>query len=112
MKIWLDAQLSPDLAAWMTKEFGITTIAIREIGLREATDRKIFDHAKIEAAIIMTKDSDLVDLVNLRGAPLQIIWLTCGNTSNAKLKQILTKAMPHAIAMLKAGEKVVEISGE
>lgn len=96
----------------MTQEFGIQTIAIREIGLREATDLKIFDQAKLESSVIMTKDSDMVDLVNLRGAPPQIIWLTCGNTSNAKLKKILIKAMPQAIALLQAGEKIVEISDE
>ncbi|TAH51936.1 MAG: hypothetical protein EYC68_09150 [Chloroflexota bacterium] len=112
MKIWLNAQLSPDLAVWMTKEFGVTTIAIRDLGLRDEIDSKIFDRAKIESAIVMTKDSDLVDLVNARGAPPQIIWLTCGNTSNAKLKEILTKAMPQAIRLLEAGEKVVEIRGK
>ena len=69
MKIWLDAQLSPDIAAWITKEFGTATIAIRELGLREATDRELFEAARQESAIIMTKDRDLVDLVNSRGAP-------------------------------------------
>lgn len=112
MKIWLNAQLSPELAAWMSTEFGVTTIAIRDLGLRDEIDSKIFARARIEAAIIMTKDSDLVDLVNSHGAPPQVIWLTCGNTSNAALKQILSKAMPRAIELLKSGEKVVEINGK
>lgn len=30
--------------------------------------------------------SDFVDLVVILGAPRQVLWLTCGNTSNASLK--------------------------
>jgi predicted nuclease of predicted toxin-antitoxin system len=37
----------------------------------------------------MTKDSDFVDLVERLGPPPQIIWLTCGNTSNLRLREIL-----------------------
>jgi len=58
----------------------------------------------------MTKDSDFAELVNRYGAPPQVIWLTCGNTSNARLKQILTKTLPQAIALLDAGEPLVEIN--
>jgi predicted nuclease of predicted toxin-antitoxin system len=71
-----------------------------------------FEKAKIESVVIMTKDVDLVDLVTQRGAPPQIIWLTCGNTSNAKLQEILSGALPKAIELLEAGEKIVEISGK
>ena len=50
----------------------------------------------------------MVDLVIRLGSPPQILWVTCGNTSNAKLKTILTKAWPVAENLLKAGEKVVD----
>jgi predicted nuclease of predicted toxin-antitoxin system len=78
--------------------------------LRDATDRQIFAAAQQAGAIVMTKDSDFVELVNRYGAPPQVIWLTCGNTSNARLKQILTKALLQAIALLDAGEPLVEIN--
>jgi hypothetical protein len=35
----------------------------------------------------------------------------CGNTSNARLKEILSQQLANAIALIEAGEKVVEISG-
>jgi predicted nuclease of predicted toxin-antitoxin system len=59
----------------------------------------------------MTKDSDFVELVNARGMPPQVIWLTCGNTTNVRLREILAQALPSAIKLLKSGEAVVEISG-
>jgi predicted nuclease of predicted toxin-antitoxin system len=40
---------------------------------------------------VMTKDSDFVDLVERLGSPPQVIWLTYGNTSNARLRHILSE---------------------
>lgn len=60
----------------------------------------------------MTKDSDFVDLVDRLGSPPQIIWLTCGNTSNARLREILSSVLPKALELLRSGEKLVEISGD
>lgn len=59
----------------------------------------------------MTKDSDFVQLLDQYGAPPQIIWLTCGNTSNANLKLVLGHTLTQALALLEAGEKLVEIRG-
>jgi predicted nuclease of predicted toxin-antitoxin system len=42
--------------------------------------------------------------------PSQVIWVTSGNTSNARLKEILTAVFPKAIDLLEAGEALVEIS--
>lgn len=38
MKIWIDAQLSPSIAPWIATHFGIEANALRDLGLREATD--------------------------------------------------------------------------
>jgi predicted nuclease of predicted toxin-antitoxin system len=59
----------------------------------------------------MTKDRDFVDLVERYGSPPQVIWLTCGNTSNARLKEILTATLPDALELLRSGERLVEITG-
>lgn len=58
----------------------------------------------------MTKDSDFVLLLDKLGAPPQVIWVTCGNTSNARLKELLTHTLPKALELLNFGEKLVEIS--
>jgi predicted nuclease of predicted toxin-antitoxin system len=110
MTIWIDAQLSPAIAKWITKNFSIQAIALRDLGLRDATDRQIFAAAQQDGAVVMTKDSDFVELVKRYGAPPQVIWLTCGNTSNARLTQILATTLPQAIALLDAGESLIEIN--
>jgi predicted nuclease of predicted toxin-antitoxin system len=83
MTIWVDAHLSPAISAWIANTFGVAAVALRDLGLRDAEDPEIFEAAKAQGAIEMNKDSDFVDLVERLGSPPQIIWLTCGNTSNA-----------------------------
>ncbi len=110
MIIWVDAQLSPAIAVWISEQFAVRAVALRELGLRDATDRDIFFAARRESAVVMTKDSDFPVLLERLGAPPQVVWLTCGNTSNARLKQILTSHLPKALELLHSGEKLVEIS--
>jgi predicted nuclease of predicted toxin-antitoxin system len=50
MIIWLDAQLSPTIASWVQFTFGVQAYALRELGLREATDMAIFDAARVAGA--------------------------------------------------------------
>lgn len=47
MKLWIDAQLSPAIAAWINRTFGdIEAESVRALGLRDATDPEIFEKAK------------------------------------------------------------------
>jgi predicted nuclease of predicted toxin-antitoxin system len=57
----------------------------------------------------MTKDRDFIRLLDEHGPPPQVIWLTCGNTSSASLRELLTVTLPKALELLQAGEKMVEI---
>jgi predicted nuclease of predicted toxin-antitoxin system len=109
MTIWIDAQLPPTIAAWVAETFGVVTRPVRDLGLREAKDREIFQAARAAAAVVMTKDADFVELVARLGSPPQILWVTCGNTTNERLRQILSKCLPLALPLLDRGEAVVEI---
>ncbi|MFM6135109.1 MAG: DUF5615 family PIN-like protein [Sphaerospermopsis kisseleviana] len=115
MIIWVDAHLSPAIATWISQTFSITAfsitaLALRDVGLRDAEDEEIFAAAKDKGVIFMTKDSDFVDLVERLGTPPQIIWLTCGNTSNARLREILSVNLLTALEILSLGEALVEIT--
>jgi predicted nuclease of predicted toxin-antitoxin system len=78
--------------------------------LRDAEDEEIFLEAKKADAVVMTKDSDFLLLLDRFNSPPKVIWLTCGNTSNANLKIILSKTLQAAIDLLDSGEEIVEIS--
>jgi len=111
MKLWIDAQLSPAIAAWINRTFDdIEAESVRALGLRDATDPEIFEEAKKSGAVVMSKDDDFIQLIQLRDAPPKLIWITCGNTSNARMREILSTALLKAIELLQSGEKIVEIS--
>jgi predicted nuclease of predicted toxin-antitoxin system len=110
MIIWLDAHLSPAIASWMSLEFSVSAIAVRDLGLRDAKDHEIFFAAREANAVVMTKDIDFVHLVEKSGTPPQIILLTCGNTSNAQLKLILKRYFDRTIEWIRKGEPVIEIT--
>jgi predicted nuclease of predicted toxin-antitoxin system len=110
MRIWIDAQMSPAIAVWISNEFAVDAVAVRDLGLRDAEDKDIFQAAKLENAVVMTKDSDFVLLLDRLGPPPQVIWVTCGNTTNARLREILTNTPPKALELLDSGERLVEIN--
>jgi predicted nuclease of predicted toxin-antitoxin system len=109
--VWVDAQIAPLLAGWMREVLGIDAVAVRDLGLRQAEDPVIFERARAAGAILLSKDSDFVDLVTRFGPPPQIVWLTCGNTSNAHLRTLLTMTWPRVAELLAANEPLVEIGG-
>jgi predicted nuclease of predicted toxin-antitoxin system len=83
---------------------------VRDLGLRNATDRDIFAAARTALAIIVSKDADFVSLIDQLAAPAQLLWVTCGNVSNDRLMEVFTKTFPLARAMIEAGEPIVEVS--
>lgn len=109
MIVWVDAQLSPRIARWLSTHFGVDAIPVRDLGLREASDRRIFDAARSTGAVVMTKDVDFVGILERLGPPPQVLWVTCGNTSDAQLREILGDVFGTAVEMLAAGEPLVEV---
>jgi predicted nuclease of predicted toxin-antitoxin system len=92
MKLWIDAQLSPAIAAWINRTFDdIEAETVRALGLRDATDPEIYEVEKKVDAVVMSKDDDFIRRIEQRGSPPKLIWITSGNTSNAKMREILSK---------------------
>ena len=109
MTFWLDAQLSPLLAVWLRWKFGFNVLPLRDIGLRDAEDEAIFQAAKEAGVVVITKDADFPLLLERLGPPPQVLWLTCGNSTNDQLQELLLPLFPKAVELLQAGEPLVEI---
>jgi predicted nuclease of predicted toxin-antitoxin system len=102
----------PFIAAWINTNFlELSAKSLRSLGLRDAKDYEIFLQAREADAVLMSKDQDFVKLIGLHGIPPKLIWITCGNTSNAVMCEILRTTLPQAIALLKQ-ENIVEISNK
>ncbi len=109
-EIWIDAQLSPALASWINRTYDdIRAQSVRAVGLRNAEDEQIFQAAQEANVIIMSKDSDFLNLLDRHGPAPKVIWITCGNTSNQRMRIILKQLLQPAVEMLNGGETIVEI---
>ena len=109
-EIWVDAQLSPALAAWINRNYEeIEAQSVRAVRLRDAGDEEIYRAARTAEVIVMTKDSDFLNLLDRLGPPPKVIWVTCGNTSNRRMRQILKQTLRPAVDMLEGEEEIVEI---
>jgi predicted nuclease of predicted toxin-antitoxin system len=110
MKFWLNANLSPKLARWIESSGLHECKTIKELGLLNENDRVIFEKARQEKVVVITKDSDFREMVLRLGSPPQVLWITTGNTSTSFLIEVFEGTLPKAIKHLEAGAPLVEIS--
>jgi len=110
MKFLIDGQISEKFVPWLSKEYGHDVFHIKDFGLENAEDTEVFQKAKDLHAVVITKDRDFILLQERLGVPPPIVWVTCGNTSNRRLKIIFSQVFPNTIDLIVAGEGLVEIS--
>jgi predicted nuclease of predicted toxin-antitoxin system len=112
MIIWLDAHLSPAIAEWISLQFAVPAIALRDLGLTTSTDRELLNAARLANAIVITKDADIAARADQIGTAPKLIWLSCRNTSVARLKEILIRSLDKSLELLDAGEQFIEVRSD
>jgi predicted nuclease of predicted toxin-antitoxin system len=108
--IWVDAQLPPALAKWLRELGESRATHVQDLDLLTAEDSEIFEMARQAGAVVITKDSDFIQLQQRFGPPPRLIWLTCGNRSNRALKELMVRSWPRIRDLLAAGEILIEIN--
>jgi len=106
----IDAQLPPGLAPWLTEEFGVQAASLRFLGLQATEDTEIFDLARMmDDVVLVSKDSDFVELVKQQGPPPRLLSVTCGNLTNRRLRTVFAKVFHEALAAFEDGEVIIEL---
>jgi len=95
MKLLFDQNLSPRLPHILTDIYP-ESVHVREIGMRDATDTEIWEYAKNNEFVIVSKDSDFQARSLLYGSPPKFIWLRVGNCPVKPIEELLRN---HSIAM-------------
>ena len=90
MKLLFDQNLSPRLAAELADLFPNST-HVQDIGLARAADIPLWDFARENGFVIVTKDVDFSDRSALIGFPPKIIWVRIGNCSTAEIQSALRR---------------------
>ena len=90
MKLLFDENLSPRLSLLLADLFP-NSIHVRDIGMMATEDITVWDYAKNDGFVIVSKDTDMHDLSLFRGLPPKVIWIRLGNCSTRQVEQLLRK---------------------
>lgn len=88
MKLLLDENISRRLLPLLADAYpGSTHVALQ--GLQQASDIDVWQFAKDQGFVVVSKDDDFTALSSLRGRPPCLIKLSTGNCDNEQVLQIL-----------------------
>lgn len=88
MKLLFDQNLSFKLCRRMADLFPESS-QVHLVGLSEADDRAIWQHARANGFTLVSQDSDFADLATLLGPPPKVLWLRFGNKPTSDVERAL-----------------------
>ena len=90
MKLLFDQNLSHKLVRRVADLFPNST-HVREVGLKEAEDPVVWEYAKQQSFMIVSKDSDFHQRSFILGFPPKVVWIRLGNCTTAEVEQVIRK---------------------
>lgn len=88
MNLLLDQNISRRLVAALEQHFAVVRHVSVE-GLDRATDSAIWDFAKAEGLVIVSKDSDFHQRSFVFGHPPKVIWIRLGNCTTSEIGEAI-----------------------
>lgn len=88
MKLLFDANVSHKLVRALANEYP-DSAHVRDVGLRGAEDREIWDHARTQGFAVVSKDTDFRERSYVEGFPPKIIWLDVGDAGAVAIATLL-----------------------
>lgn len=88
MKLLFDQNLSPRLASRLNDLFPDSN-HVYPLGLDHVLDSEVWDYARDNGFIMVSKDADFSELSLLHGHPPKLIWLRLGNCTTAQIERLL-----------------------
>ncbi|HXJ12451.1 MAG TPA: DUF5615 family PIN-like protein [Candidatus Limnocylindrales bacterium] len=92
MKLLFDENLSPKLPEMLEHLFPGST-HVKNCGLNRASDLEVWEYAKAQSFVIVSRDSDFQDRSMLLGSPPKVIWLRIPNCTNLEVAEILRNSL-------------------
>ena len=108
MKYLIDNQLPPALARHL-QTHGLEASHVAELGMDQATDRDLWQHAASNGFAIVSKDADFLHLSGADPTGPPFVWVRLGNCRKSELLAAFDRVLPQLLLAIAAGDKVVEI---
>jgi len=109
VRFLVDQQLPPLLAERL-RAGGHDAVHVRDLGLSAAADTAIWNEARRDNAVVISRDEDFVALTRRPGGA-RVVWVRLGNCTNASLLAAIEANWTAILGRLEAGEAFVELRG-
>lgn len=109
MKLLLDQNLSFRILKNLSKLFPDSN-HVKNIGLCDSSDIEIYNYAKANNYLIITFDSDFLDIALMKGSPPKLIWINTGNLTSKAVLELLEKNEKLIKEFSKSFESILEIN--
>ena len=88
MKLLFDENLSHKLARLLEDLFP-NSIHVRDVGLKAADDPLVWEYAKTNGLMLVSKDADMHQRSFLFGPPPKVVWVRLGNCSTSDVEKLI-----------------------
>ena len=102
MKLLFDENLSPKLVVLLADLFP-NSLHVRDVGLQAGDDSLVWNYARDNDLVIVSKDADMHQRCFLFGAPPKVVWVRLGNCSTTNVANLLRRSL-NAIEVFEADE--------
>jgi predicted nuclease of predicted toxin-antitoxin system len=89
VKLLFDENLSPKLVELLAEKYP-GSVHLSEVGLRGASDDRIWEYARAGHYTIVSKDDDFRQRSFFEGAPPKVVWLQVGNARTDAIAELLS----------------------
>ena len=104
MRLLFDENLAPRLANALSDIYP-GSLHVTDCGLRGASDSEIWQYARGNGFVIVSKDSDFSQRSSLLGGAPKVIWLRIGNCTTTRVDFVLRNTAERIQAFIASDEE-------
>lgn len=93
MKLLFDENLWHKLVSSLADVFP-DSVHVRNVGLKAADDPTVWEYAKENGLIIVSKDADMHERSFIFGYPPKVVWVRLGNCTTTDVENLLRRELP------------------
>ena len=83
---------------------------VLDLGMGQADDTAIWEHARLIGAVIVTKDEDFSIIRRSRSEGRAVVWTRSGNVRRADFTMQFSRLLPVILVGLESGDGIAEVA--
>jgi predicted nuclease of predicted toxin-antitoxin system len=108
LKFLVDNQLPSALARFLAG-VGTEAVHVLDLGLAQSGDAELWSFAVANKFVLISKDHDFLHFLERTAPHGQLIWVRVGNCRRQALLEVVERVWPETLALVTAGERLIEI---